>query len=336
MRTVPQSADASRATSPMTAASSFGRDHMGQWLVGRSAEVTVRHLGRAADQSPPLAHCGFDLVGGNRRANDDAWHVEPAVIRQLGTLTQDRRRLGHRPLPEGLELVGAQTVEVLIEFPPRGERFLDSVDVRVERARPRAGVDIDHRREFLWHAVARAVAGDTGATVHGKHDGSPRGHHRLADRVNVVGQRDRGTVGIHRLETGQRDRGDVTPVGAEGGDDVLPRPLSEPEPRNEDDRYGSHAPTLRARTDTRGGSAAGCSPDARGRPPPWHPPMWTEVGDSLRQPEVSLSADPLYRLVVTLNQSWAISFTGLKRGRVPCKVIRKARAWPNSPWRSGG
>jgi hypothetical protein len=32
-------------------------------------------------------------------------------------------------------------------------------------------------------------------------------------------------------------------------------------------------------------------------------PRGPEVGDSLRQPDVSLSADPLYRLVVTLNQS---------------------------------
>lgn len=31
-----QPTDTPRATSPMTAANSFGRDHIGQWLVGRS------------------------------------------------------------------------------------------------------------------------------------------------------------------------------------------------------------------------------------------------------------------------------------------------------------
>ena len=37
-----QPADAPRATSPMTAASSCGRDHIGQWLVGRSTQVRLR------------------------------------------------------------------------------------------------------------------------------------------------------------------------------------------------------------------------------------------------------------------------------------------------------
>lgn len=44
-----QPADAPRATSPITAATSFGRDHMGQWLVGRSTYVTSR-----SSASPPI------------------------------------------------------------------------------------------------------------------------------------------------------------------------------------------------------------------------------------------------------------------------------------------
>ena len=72
--------------------------------------------------------------------------------------------------------------------------------------------------------------------MHGEHDGTPRRRHRLADRVDVVGERDRGPVGVGRLEAGQRQRRDVVTVGAEGGGDLVPRPRAEPEPGNQDDR----------------------------------------------------------------------------------------------------
>jgi hypothetical protein len=39
------------ATSPMIAASSWGRDHIGQWLVGRSTHVTSRSSGTPASQA---------------------------------------------------------------------------------------------------------------------------------------------------------------------------------------------------------------------------------------------------------------------------------------------
>lgn len=38
------------ATSPMTRASSRGRDHIGQWLVGRSIQVTLRSSATPASQ----------------------------------------------------------------------------------------------------------------------------------------------------------------------------------------------------------------------------------------------------------------------------------------------
>jgi hypothetical protein len=41
-----QARDAPRAMSPMMAASSCGRDHIGQWLVGRSTQVTSRSSAR--------------------------------------------------------------------------------------------------------------------------------------------------------------------------------------------------------------------------------------------------------------------------------------------------
>ena len=46
--------DAPCATSPMIAASSCGRDHIGQWLVGRSTQVTLRSsASRRRTRSPP-------------------------------------------------------------------------------------------------------------------------------------------------------------------------------------------------------------------------------------------------------------------------------------------
>ena len=67
---------------------------------------------------------------------------------------------------------------------------------------------------------------------------------RLEDRVDMVGHGDRGSVGIGRLETGERQRGDVVAVVTQHVGDLVPRPGAEPEPGNENDRCGRHAAIL--------------------------------------------------------------------------------------------
>ncbi len=51
LTSVCQPLDAFFATSPMISASSCGRDHIGQWLVGRSIQVTLRSSGRPASHA---------------------------------------------------------------------------------------------------------------------------------------------------------------------------------------------------------------------------------------------------------------------------------------------
>ena len=161
-------------------------------------------------------------------------------------LAQRRARLGHGALPEGLELLLGEPVEILRvrQLIRRGQRVLDGGELGVERALRRPGVDVDHCRDLLRDAIGDRIAGSAGATVHGEHDRSARRLDRLADRVDVVGHRDRRAIGVGRLETGQRQRGDVVTVGAERGGDLVPRPRAEPEPGNEDDRCGAHSSTL--------------------------------------------------------------------------------------------
>jgi hypothetical protein len=68
--------------------------------------------------------------------------------------------------------------------------------------------------------------------VDGEYDGSARRLDRLADGVDVVGERDLRAVGVGRLETGQRQRRDFVTVGAERRDDLVPRPSAQPEAWN--------------------------------------------------------------------------------------------------------
>jgi len=72
--------------------------------------------------------------------------------------------------------------------------------------------------------------------VHGEYDGRPRLADRAADRVDVVAQRDRRAVGVGRLEARKRQCLDVVALGAEARDDLVPSPLAEPEPWDQDDR----------------------------------------------------------------------------------------------------
>ncbi len=161
-------------------------------------------------------------------------------------LTERSTRLGHGALTERVELLLAEPVEILVrrQLLHGGQWELDSVEVGVERALGRPGVDVDHRRDLLRDAIGDRVAGSSGAAVHGEHDGGACRLDRLADRVDVVGHRDRGAIGVGRLEPGQRQRRDVVAVRTERGGDLVPRPRAEPEPWNEDDRCGAHSSTL--------------------------------------------------------------------------------------------
>ena len=161
---------------------------------------------------------------------------------------------------------------------PRGKRLLDGVEVGIERTLRRSGVDVDHGRDLLGDAVARAVAGGPGPAVHGEHDGSPRRPDRLADRVDVVRHGDGGAVGVSRLETGQRQRGDVVAVGTQRGGDLVPRPRAEPEPRNQDNRCASHSSTLAALSPSRARKSASASQTRRVGEPA------REVRDEVRLP----------------------------------------------------
>src|SRR5437764_12343780 len=86
------------------------------------------------------------------------------VVLQDGCLAQHAARLGHGPLPEGVELVLTEPVEVLLvrQLLGRGQRLSDAVEVGVERTCRGAGVDVDHGRDPIGHAVAGGVAGAAG------------------------------------------------------------------------------------------------------------------------------------------------------------------------------
>jgi hypothetical protein len=79
--------------------------------------------------------------------------------------------------------------------------------------------------------------------VYGEDDWSARRSDRIADRFDVVRHGDFGSVGIGRLEPGERYRGDLVAVGTQRGGDFVPRPRAEPEPGDQDDRCG-HAGIL--------------------------------------------------------------------------------------------
>jgi hypothetical protein len=52
--------------------------------------------------------------------------------------------------------------------------------------------------------------------VHGEHDRLPGRRHGFGDRVDLIGERDRRPVGVGRLAAGQRQRGDLVSIGAQG------------------------------------------------------------------------------------------------------------------------
>ena len=184
------------------------------------------------------------------RADHRGRQVSTRVVGQRDRLAQHATRHGHGAMSERLELFLGESIHVLLrrELLPV-QWLLHGVEVGIQRGLARSGVDVDHRRDQLGHAVARHVAGEPRAAMDGEHDRPPRRPHRLADRVDVVGQRDRGAVGVDRLETGERQRGHVVAVGAQRGGDLVPRPRAEPEPGDQDDRCVRHGSTLEVATD---------------------------------------------------------------------------------------
>ena len=108
-------------------------------------------------------------------------HGDPQLfcLRASLEIDADRYEQARAYLAKGVELVGADAVQVLVEVLPGRQRQLDALEAGIERRRRRAGVDVDHRRDLLGDPVARGVAGSAGAAVHGEHDGCPGSSHRL-------------------------------------------------------------------------------------------------------------------------------------------------------------
>ena len=109
---------------------------------------------------------------------------------------------GHGAPPKRLELLVAQafdTAPVLLELLPRRQRRLNGVETWIERTPRRAGVHVDHGCDLLGNSITRRVAGNPRPAVYGEHNRRAGALHRVADRIDVVSEGDRGTVGISRL-----------------------------------------------------------------------------------------------------------------------------------------
>src|SRR3989442_10485361 len=131
-------------------------------------QVDVGHLaqlGQAADPRIALLDSVLDLLRRHLRAHDRGRHVETRVVGQLRSLAQRGTRLGNGAPPERLELLLTKPLEafVLRELLPRGQRFLDVAEVRLERAGPWARADGDHRREPFRNAAGGRLAGKPAA-----------------------------------------------------------------------------------------------------------------------------------------------------------------------------
>jgi len=186
---------------------------------------------------------GPDLIRRHRRAHDRGRHVQPPLVTEPRRLAQGRPGLSYGPLPEGRQLLIAearQAAAACFQLLPRGQRQLGGLEVRFQGAGRGPGIDVDQGRDLARNAVARRVAGNTCPAVHCEHYRDARRGRRLADRLDVVGQGDRGPVGARGFQSRQRDRGDVKAVGAQRRGDVVPRPGAQPESGHEHYRSGSH------------------------------------------------------------------------------------------------
>jgi hypothetical protein len=205
-------------------------------VAGRQIDVAhVAQLSQLADPRMARFDGSLDLIRRHRRAHHDARHIQPPLVGQPRRLAQGRTRLRHGPFPEGRQLFAAeacQAAAACFQLRPRGQRQLSRVEGGVQRVGRRPGIDVDHSRELVGNAVARGVARNTCPAVHGEHSRRAFRGHRLADRLDMVGQGDRRPVGVRGLQSRQRDRGDVMTVGTQRGDDIVPRPGAEPESRD--------------------------------------------------------------------------------------------------------
>ena len=105
----------------------------------------------------------------------------------------------------------------------RGQGHLDALEVGVHRAGPGGGVDIHHGRDPLGHPVARGIAGEPGAAVHGEHDGSSA----ALTASQIASTWSDMVIGIgRRRPTRDRaaSRGDVVAVGTQRGRRPRPTP----------------------------------------------------------------------------------------------------------------
>lgn len=205
-------------------------------MAGRQIDVAdVTQLSQLADPRMIGFDGSLDLIRRHRRAHHDARHIHPPLVSQPRRLAQGRTRLRHGPLPEGRQLLAAEALQAAaacFQLWPRGQRQLGRFEGGVQRVGRRPGIDVDHSRELVGNAVARGVARNTCPAVHGEHNRRAFRGHRLADRLDVVGQGDRRPVGVRGLQSRQRDRGDVMAVGTQRGDNIVPRPGAKPESRD--------------------------------------------------------------------------------------------------------
>ena len=98
----------------MISASSVGRDHIGQWLVGSSTHVMFRTSCEPQDEVVAGLDRVLVLVRRERRADDGARNVQAGVVGELDGLPEDVAGLRDGALAERRELLVGQPVEVLI------------------------------------------------------------------------------------------------------------------------------------------------------------------------------------------------------------------------------
>ena len=231
------------ATSPMIRAVSAGRDHIGQWLVGRSIQVDVAQLAEPGEERRRgiLLRVLLVVRGAEPGRDDRRRDVVAGVVRERVPFPEQAGGLRHGAFAEGGELLLGEAVEVLLRLDlVPDHRLLVALEPRIEGALAGCRVDVHDRRDPLRDDVAGGIAREAGRAVERQHRGRRSRAEGPDDRVDVVRERDAGTVGVLRLEPGQREGGDVVAVGPQQRGDLVPRPRAEPEARDQDDRCARH------------------------------------------------------------------------------------------------
>ena len=155
----------------------------------------VAQLGQAGEQGIALFDGLLVLLGGEPGRDDGARHVEAGVVGELRRPVDDAARLGHRPLLERRQLLRGEPVEVfcLGEGLRRRHRQVWLGRLGVGLALAGAGVDIDHGRDLLRDAVGDGIARGARSRCARRARPDARRPHRVADRVDMVGEGDRRT-----------------------------------------------------------------------------------------------------------------------------------------------